>query len=80
MFPLTGKTVLFAGKQDASDPWQIWELTLADRSLRKVIAGERRCDSAVLSARRAPGLCAAHGARLSTGGRGQGRSGRVCAH
>lgn len=32
------KTVLFAGKQTASDPWQIWELTLADRSVRKVIA------------------------------------------
>ena len=33
-----GKTVLFAGKQAASDPWQIWELTLADRSVRNVIA------------------------------------------
>jgi hypothetical protein len=32
------KTVLFAGKQAASDPWQIWELTLVDRSVRKVIA------------------------------------------
>ena len=35
-----GKTVLFAGKHAAGDPWQIWELTLADRSLRKLIAGE----------------------------------------
>jgi hypothetical protein len=34
-----GKRVLFAGKKAASDPWQIWELTLADRSLRKLIAG-----------------------------------------
>jgi hypothetical protein len=33
-----GKMVLFAGKQAASDPWQIWELTLADRTVRKVIA------------------------------------------
>jgi hypothetical protein len=33
-----GKQVLFAGKQAASDLWQIWELTLADRSVRKVIA------------------------------------------
>ena len=31
--------ILFAGKQAASDPWQIWELTLADHSLRKLIAG-----------------------------------------
>jgi hypothetical protein len=31
-----GKTVLFAGKQAASDPWQIWEVTLADRSVRRV--------------------------------------------
>jgi hypothetical protein len=35
-----GKTVLFAGKQASGDPWQIWELTLADHSLRKLIAGE----------------------------------------
>ena len=33
-----GQTVLFAGKQTAGDPWQIWELTLKDRSVRKVIA------------------------------------------
>lgn len=32
------QTVLFAGKQSANDPWQIWELTLKDRSLRKVVA------------------------------------------
>jgi hypothetical protein len=31
------KSVLFAGKKSAADPWQIWELTLADRSVRKVI-------------------------------------------
>jgi hypothetical protein len=33
------KTVLFAGKKAAGDPWQIWELTLKDRSVRKLIAG-----------------------------------------
>ena len=33
-----GKLVLFAGKKAAGDPWQIWELTLADRSVRQVIA------------------------------------------
>lgn len=31
------KTVLFAGRKAAHDPWQIWELTLADGSVRKVI-------------------------------------------
>jgi hypothetical protein len=35
------RTVVFAGKQAAGDPWQVWELTLADRSVRKVIAGPR---------------------------------------
>ena len=35
-----GKTVLFAGKQATGEPWQIWELTLNDRSLRRVIATE----------------------------------------
>lgn len=34
------KRVLFAGKQTASDPWQIWELTLNDDSVRKVIDTE----------------------------------------
>jgi len=33
-----GQTVLFAGKQAAADPWQIWELTLATHSVRKVVA------------------------------------------
>ncbi len=33
-----GRTVLFAGKRSDSDPWQIWELTLKDRSVRKVTA------------------------------------------
>jgi len=33
------KKVLFAGKPTAGDSWQIWELTLADRSVRKLIAG-----------------------------------------
>jgi hypothetical protein len=32
-----GQTVLFAGKRSAGDPWQIWELTLEDRSVRPVI-------------------------------------------
>jgi hypothetical protein len=32
-----GKLVLFAGKKAAGDPWQIWELALQDRSVRKVI-------------------------------------------
>jgi len=35
-----GQRVLFAGKQAPSDAWQIWEMTLADRSLRRLIAGE----------------------------------------
>ena len=34
------KRVLFAGKQAASDPWQIWELTLENHSLRRLIAGD----------------------------------------
>ena len=35
-----GKTILFAGKQTAGDGWQIWEMTLADRTLRRIIASE----------------------------------------
>jgi len=33
------KTVLFAGKKSAGDPWQIWELSLADHAVRQVIGG-----------------------------------------
>jgi len=33
-----GKTVLFAGKETAAAPWQIWELTLGARSVRRVTA------------------------------------------
>lgn len=35
-----GKTVLFAGKQTAGDAWQIWEMTLADGAVRRIIAGD----------------------------------------
>jgi len=35
-----GKRVLFSGKQNANDAWQIWEMTLAERSLRRVIGGQ----------------------------------------
>jgi Hydrazine synthase alpha subunit middle domain len=35
-----GERVLFAGKQTANDPWQIWEITLKNRSVRRIIAGE----------------------------------------
>ncbi len=34
-----GRRVLFSGKQAPTDPWQVWELTLEDHSLRKVISG-----------------------------------------
>jgi hypothetical protein len=34
-----GNKVLFAGKQNVGDFWQVWELTLADHSVRKLIGG-----------------------------------------
>jgi Hydrazine synthase alpha subunit middle domain len=33
------KTVLFSGKKRETDCWQIWEVTLADHSLRQVTSG-----------------------------------------
>jgi hypothetical protein len=35
-----GARVLFAGKQNANDHWTIWEMKLADHSLRRLIAGD----------------------------------------
>ncbi len=31
-------TVLFSGKKNKTDPWQIWELSLKDHSLRRLVA------------------------------------------
>jgi hypothetical protein len=31
------KTVVFAGKQNAGDPWQIWELTVATHAVRRAV-------------------------------------------
>jgi hypothetical protein len=36
-------TVLFAGKKTATDPWQVWELKVADRSVRQVTTGAGDC-------------------------------------
>ena len=33
-----GKWVMFAGKKNAGDPWQIWEVNLEDRKVRAVVA------------------------------------------
>ncbi|HMG87228.1 MAG TPA: hypothetical protein VK574_15965 [Terracidiphilus sp.] len=33
-----GRSVLFAGKKAVGDPWQIWELTLADHRVRQVVS------------------------------------------
>lgn len=32
-----GKSVLFSGKKNAADSWQIWEVNLSDRSVRQVV-------------------------------------------
>jgi hypothetical protein len=34
-----GKNVLFAGKKNAADPWQVWELALADRPAQRRTSG-----------------------------------------
>ena len=36
-----GKKLLFAGKENAGDPWSIWEFAFEDRSVRKVMGGDR---------------------------------------
>lgn len=35
-----GSMVMFAGKQKEGDPWQIWEVKLKDRSVRRVLTTE----------------------------------------
>ncbi|HZQ22619.1 MAG TPA: hypothetical protein VFA89_07435 [Terriglobales bacterium] len=38
-----GKRVLFSGKRKAQDPWEIWELSLADHSVKKIVADSNGC-------------------------------------
>ncbi len=66
-----GERVLFAGKQAAGDPWQIWEMTLKDRAVRKIVAGEGDAirplylpAGRLVYARRTP-----HGFQLETAGK-----------
>jgi Hydrazine synthase alpha subunit middle domain len=35
-----GERVLFAGKRNMEDPWQIWEITLADGNPRQITSGK----------------------------------------
>jgi hypothetical protein len=35
-----GSLMLFAGKQKSGDPWQIWEMTISGRSVKKLVAGD----------------------------------------
>src|SRR4051812_21370196 len=34
------RTVLFSGKKTSAESWQIWELSLADRSVRQITTGK----------------------------------------
>lgn len=38
-----GDRVLFAGKEHPPDPWQIWELTLAEGKLRRITSANSDC-------------------------------------
>jgi len=35
--------VLFSGKRQSNDPWQIWEITLEDKQVRRVTTGNEDC-------------------------------------
>jgi hypothetical protein len=38
-----GQRVLFSGKQKRQDPWQIWEIALADGKIRRITSGDEDC-------------------------------------
>ena len=60
------KTVLFAGKKDASDPWQIWQIAVEGGTPQLVLAGKTDLirplwmpeDRIVYARREAQWLCA----------------------
>ena len=66
--------VLFAGKRQPNDPWQIWEVTLEDKQVRRVTTGNEDCirpfylpDDRVVYARKFDGRFIIETADLSTG-------------
>ena len=59
-----GASVLFSGKKNAGDPWQIWEMTLADRKVRQVVTSGSDAMRPLVSARLASRLRAADTAWL----------------
>jgi hypothetical protein len=38
-----GRRVLFSGKQNPRDPWQIWQVALADGKIRRITSGDEDC-------------------------------------
>ena len=58
-----GGSVLFAGKKTAGDPWQIWELGLADRRVRQVVTA----NSDAIRPLYLPGWRVVYAQRTSTG-------------
>ncbi len=58
-----GTTVLFSGKKNANDPWQIWELTLADHTTRKLVFA----DTDLIRPFYLPGYRIAYAKRTSSG-------------
>jgi len=66
--------ILFAGKHQADDPWQIWEITLEDKEVRRVTAGNDDCirpfylpDDRIVYARKVDGRFIIQAADLSGG-------------
>lgn len=70
-----GNKVLFAGRQKAEDPWQIWELTVSNGGVQRVTSGSEDCvrplylpEDRVVYARKTAGRFAIE-AMDSTGGK-----------
>lgn len=63
-----GSMVLFAGKRAAGDAWQIWELNLSDRSVRRVAATQTDAERPLYlpGGRMVFALRAAHGFQLDS--------------
>ena len=62
-----GTKILFSGKRDAKDTWQVWEVAIGGGEAKRITTVLERLHSPLLSSRKPIGLCAQGGRPVRSG-------------